>query len=154
MQVPGHIIFSFLHDWKCKIAHISPFDKKKARPSAVTPERAEETTATTNDQKFSRSHDNTSRERAQEGYISQFLLAGAGQGLHLRDLVRITHLSEREVRKQIHIERRRHIPILSNNRDGYYLPSDEREKKHCVASLRRRAAEILEAADAIEEAGW
>ena len=115
--------------------------KGKTRPAGGTARRAEETTATANDQKFSRSHNTTSQERVQEGFIAQFLLAGAGQGLHLRDLVRIPHLSEREVRKQIHIERRRHIPILSNNRDGYYLPSDEREKKHCVASLRRRAAE-------------
>jgi hypothetical protein len=66
--------------------------------------------------------------------------------------VRITQLSEREVRKQIHIERRRHIPILSNNLDGYYLPSSKEEKDRCVDSLRRRAAEILEAADAIEKA--
>ena len=129
-------------------------EQRKTRPVGDATERAEETTATTNDQKFSQSNDSTDQERAQAGYISQYLLPGAGQGLHLRDLVRITHLSEREVRKQIHIERRRHIPILSNNRDGYYLPSDEEEKSRCVASLRRRAAEILEAADAIEESGW
>ena len=92
--------------------------------------------------------------RTQAGYISQFLLPGAGQGLHLRDLVRITQRSERDVRKQIHIERRRHIPILSNNLDGYYLPSSKEEKDRCVDSLRRRAAEILEAADAIEKAEW
>lgn len=92
------------------------------------------------------------QDRTQAGYISQFLLAGAGQGLHLRDLVRITQLSEREVRKQIHAERRKHIPILSNNRDGYFLPSDKTETTACVASLRRRATEILEAANAIEEA--
>ena len=59
-----------------------------------------------------------------------------------------------DVRKQIHIERRRHIPILSNNLDGYYLPSSKEEKDRCVDSLRRRAAEILEAADAIEKAEW
>ena len=94
------------------------------------------------------------QDRTQAGYISQFLLPGAGQGLHLRDLVRITQRSERDVRKQIHIERRRHIPILSNNLDGYYLPSSKEEKDRCVDSLRRRAAEILEAADAIEKAEW
>ena len=44
--------------------------------------------------------------------------------------------------------------ILSNNLDGYYLPSSKEEKDRCVDSLRRRAAEILEAADAIEKAEW
>ena len=127
-------------------------NKKKTRPVGDATERAKETESASRADTTSHSYSSANQERKQEGYISKFLLAGAGQGLHLRDLVRITHLSEREVRKQIHIERRRHIPILSNNRDGYYLPSDEREKKHCVASLRRRAAEILEAADAIEEA--
>ena len=127
---------------------------KKSLVGAATPNQAGNATGKDNDQRKSHDHCTSDRERVQEGYISQFLLTGAGQGLHLRDLVRITHLSEREVRKQIHIERRRHIPILSNNRDGYYLPSDEEEKSRCVASLRRRAAEILEAADAIEEAGW
>ena len=127
-------------------------NKKKTRPVGDATERAKETESASRADTTSHSYSSANQERKQEGYISKFLLAGAGQGLHLRDLVRITHLSEREVRKQIHIERRSHIPILSNNRDGYYLPSDEREKKHCVASLRRRAAEILEAADAIEEA--
>ena len=128
-------------------------NKKKTRPVGDATERAKETESASRADTTSHSYSSANQERKQEGYISKFLLAGAGQGLHLRDLVRIPHLSEREVRKQIHIERRRHIPILSNNRDGYYLPSDEREKKHCVASLRRRAAEILEAADAIEKAG-
>ena len=126
---------------------------KKSLAGAATPNQAGNAKDTDNDQRKSHSYSTADQERAQAGYISQFLSAGAGQGLHLRDLVRITHLSEREVRKQIHIERRRNIPILSNNRDGYYLPSDEEEKSRCVASLRRRAAEILEAADAIEEAG-
>lgn len=126
--------------------------KKEARSSVAAPERAEETGSASRADTTSQNYCTSDQDRTQAGYISQFLLAGAGQGLHLRDLVRITQLSEREVRKQIHTERRKHIPILSNNRDGYFLPSDKTEITACVASLRRRATEILEAANAIEEA--
>ena len=121
--------------------------KGKTRPAGGTARRAEETTATANDQKFSRSHNTTSQERVQEGFIAQFLLAGAGQGLHLRDL---THLSEREVRQMIQAERLRGIPILSNNQDGYFLPGDEAERAAFVRSMRHRADEIHRAAEAVE----
>ena len=85
-----------------------------------------------------------------KGPISRYLLEGQENGLHLQDLVRITGYTEREVRQQIHMERRQHIPILSNNRDGYYLPSTPQERACCVRSLRHRAGEILAAAKAIE----
>lgn len=84
------------------------------------------------------------------GVISRLLLRGRENALHLRDLVTITGLCEREVRQQIHIERRRGIPILSDNLSGYYLPQNEAERVRCVRSLRHRAAEILKAAAAIE----
>ena len=126
-------------------------NKKETRPVGDATERAEETTATTNDQKFSRSHDNTSRERAQEGYISQFLLAGAGQGIHLRDLARVTGRTEREVRQMIQAERLRGIPILADNKSGYYLPSTDEEKAAFVRSMRHRADEIHRAAEAVEK---
>ena len=90
--------------------------KGKTRPAGGTARRAEETAATTNDQKFSRSHNTTSQERVQAGFISQFLLAGAGQGLHLRDLVKLTGRTEREVRQMIQAERLRGIPKFSRAR--------------------------------------
>ena len=52
----------------------------------------------------------------------------------------------------IHQERRRGIPILSNSKDGYYLPGNEYEKAECVRQMRGRAREILAAARAIEKA--
>lgn len=84
------------------------------------------------------------------GPISRFLAAGQENGLHLRDLVRLTGCTEREVRQQIHLERRQHVPICSNNKSGYYLPSTPQEQAYCVRSLRHRAGEILAAARAIE----
>ena len=78
------------------------------------------------------------------------LMAGAENGQHLQDLVRITGQTEREIRQQIHRERRQGIPILSNSKDGYYLPGNEYEKAECVRQMRGRAREILAAAAGIE----
>ena len=84
------------------------------------------------------------------GPVSRFLAKGQENGLHLRELVRLTGWSTREVRRQIHRERRQHVPILSNNRDGYFLPGSTQERAACVRSMRHRACEILAAARAIE----
>ena len=86
------------------------------------------------------------------GPISRLLMHGAKNGLHLSDLTKMTDRTEREVRMMIHSERRRGVPILSNNRDGYYLPGSDAERTQCVKSLRHRANEILKAAIAIERA--
>ena len=86
------------------------------------------------------------------GPISSLLMCGQENGLHLSDLTKMTDRTEREVRMMIHSERRRGVPILSNNRDGYYLPGSDAERAQCVKSLRHRANEILKAASAIERA--
>ena len=67
-------------------------------------------------------------------------------------LEKLTGLSGREVRRQIERERRRGIPILSDNMSGYFLPSSEDEKARCVRSMKGRAREILRTARAIEGA--
>ena len=77
-------------------------------------------------------------------------MEGAGNGLHLQDLVRLTGEDQRTVRRMIHEERRQGVPILSNNRDGYFLPSGDIEWEACIKSLRHRAQEILAVAAAIE----
>ena len=86
------------------------------------------------------------------GPISSLLMHGQENGLHLSDLTKMTGRTEREVRMMIHSERRRGVPILSNNRDGYFLPGSDAERAQCVKSLRHRANEILKAASAIERA--
>ena len=86
------------------------------------------------------------------GPISSLLMCGQENGLHLSDLTKMTDRTEREVRMMIHSERRRGVPILSNNRDGYFLPGSDAERAQCVKSLRHRANEILKAASAIERA--
>ena len=82
--------------------------------------------------------------------ISRFLLPGRENGLHLQDLVRITGWTAWAVRQQIHRERRQHIPIISDCKNGYFLPGNPQERAACVRSLRHRAGQILAAAKAIE----
>ena len=79
------------------------------------------------------------------------LLHGSDNGLHLLYLWRLTGWKERDVRLHIHAERRRGVPILSDNVNGYFLPADEQELVACVRSMRNRAGEILAAAEAIEQ---
>lgn len=117
--------------------------KRNARRDAATSKRAEmETSRAGRDPHI----DSTTWH----GPVSRFLAKGQENGLHLQDLVRITGWTEREVRQQIHRERRQHVPILSNNRDGYFLPGSTQERAACVRSMRHRACEILAAARAIE----
>lgn len=118
--------------------------KRNARRDAATSERAKAETSRAG-------KDPHADFTTWNGPISRYLLTGQENGLHLRDLVRISGLNEREIRQQIHRERRQHIPILSNNKDGYFLPGSPQERAACVRSMRHRAGEILAAARAIEE---
>ena len=128
-------------------------EKRKTRSSVAAPERAMETGTTGQLASTSTDNDTITRRGGQGKTISKLLLEGAQNGLHLHDLVRITGWTEREVRQQIHHERRGGAPILSDNLNGYFLPADEQERAACVRSLRHRAKEILAAADAIERGG-
>ena len=84
--------------------------------------------------------------------IANLLSHGAENGVTLRHLEKLADLPGREVRRQIERERRHGIPILSDNMNGYFLPSSEDEKARCVCSMRGRAGEILRTARAIEGA--
>lgn len=84
--------------------------------------------------------------------ISNLLSSGAENGIGLRDLCNMTGLSQREVRQVIQRERLNGAPILSNNRDGYFLPGNEMEVASCVRSLRHRATEVFRTAEAIKKA--
>ena len=124
-------------------------ENENARPAGGTARRTKQE----KHQRSDNSHDQhtTDRSGGQADTISGLLLHGAENGLHLRDLCRLTGWKEREVRLHIHAERRRGVPILSDNVNGYFLPADEQELVACVQSLRGRAGEILAAAEAIEQ---
>lgn len=85
--------------------------------------------------------------------IEALLMIGKENGLRLADLVRLLNQPERDVRREIQFERLHGVPILSDNVNGYFLPSTPEDRAECVQSLRGRAKEILDVADAIERAG-
>ena len=84
--------------------------------------------------------------------IADLLGQGPKNGLHLADLVRLTDWTGRDVRRAIQAERLRGVPILSDNSSGYFLPKTKSDRDACVRSLRGRAREILDVANAIEAA--
>lgn len=84
--------------------------------------------------------------------IADLLRYGQANAVPLRDLAGITGLDGRVVRAMIAAERRAGAAILSNNQTGYYLPANVEEKARFIRSMRHRAQEILNAADAVERA--
>ena len=124
---------------------------KSARRDAATSKRAKQEKHQTSDNSYSQN--TTNQSGGQAGTISGLLLHGAENGLHLRDLSQIVGADPRIVRQMIHNERRQGTPILSNSKDGYYLPACEDEKEACVRQMRSRAREILAAAAGIERGG-
>ena len=124
---------------------------KNTRPAGGTARRAKQEKHQTSDNSYSQN--TTNQSGGQAGTISGLLLHGAENGLHLRDISRIVGTDPRIVRQMIHNERRQGVPILSNSKDGYYLPACEDEKEACVRQMRGRAREILAAAAGIERGG-
>ena len=88
----------------------------------------------------------------QQFRVADLLLPGAETAIPRRDLMTLTGFSDRELRRQIEAERRRGIPILSDNVNGYYLPADDTERKRFVNSMLHRAMEIASVAAAVEQA--
>lgn len=83
--------------------------------------------------------------------VSDFLGRGRDHAVGLRELVVLTGLREREVRRLIQQERRRGTVIISDNESGYYLPADVGEIKRFARSMRHRSSEILRVADLADQ---
>ena len=64
----------------------------------------------------------------------------------------MTGMDERLVRFRIQQERKSGKLILSNNRDGYFLPEHPEDVQRFARSMSRRAAEIAGIARAAENA--
>lgn len=83
--------------------------------------------------------------------ISDFLLCGQPNAITLRQLQALTNLDGRTIRRLIEFERRSGIPILSDNKTGYFLAENEVERNNFVRSMLHRANEIRLTAAAIEK---
>lgn len=117
--------------------------KKEARSSAATPERAEN---------GGMRGDTLPKEdfNTLAGGIASLLLRGPENAVSLRDLERLTGENGRTIRRQIEVERRRGTPILSDCKNGYYLPACDYDRQRFVGSMMGRAREILRTARAVE----
>ena len=84
--------------------------------------------------------------------IADYLGRGQRNAIPLRRLSAMIGENPRSVRKEIEVERRRGVPVLSDNLNGYFLPENEAEARRFVKSMRGRAHEILTTAAAVEAA--
>lgn len=124
-------------------------DKKRARPSDRTPERAEREFCLAADIPTTK---DTTRAAKGQWLIAAFLLHGRENAQPLRHLVAMTGWDEREIRKAIERERRAGVLIVSDNRHGYWLAESPAEAQKFARSMHHRAREILRTAQAIKEA--
>ena len=125
-------------------------EQKEARPDVGASERAKETGPTFQSGPHSYSQSTTFPPSGQK--VSDYLLPGRENAVPLKRLKELLDLDERTVRLMIRAERLSGTPILADNQTGYYLPGNDHERAQCVRSMRRLAAEIFKAADAIEKA--
>lgn len=125
--------------------------KKETRPNAATSERAKEPGQASRQDRASITQSITAASGRQMR-IADLLLKGEENAIPLKHIKQMVHLPGREIRKQIQAERLQHIPILANNRSGYYLAGNDQERERFVRSMRHRSAEIAKVAQAIEEA--
>lgn len=90
----------------------------------------------------------------EKNYLSvvDFLRTGRAHALTSRELVQLTGTDPRSVRLQIQAARLHGVPICSSTGtpSGYFLASNTGELTRFTRSMRRRAAEIVAVADAVE----
>lgn len=84
--------------------------------------------------------------------IADLLSHGPENGLTLRDLVSITGIDNRTIRRQIERERRAGALIMADNAHGYYLTDDPAEVQRFTRSMLHRSAEIAKTARMLEGA--
>ena len=126
-------------------------DTKKAAPVLQYQDGQVETGPVSQTAPHLHHHDTTSPPPGQK--VSDYLLRGQQNAVPLRRLKELLDLDGRTIRLMIRSERLHGTPILADCVSGYYLPGDDHERARCVRSMRRRAAEIVRAADAIERGG-
>lgn len=86
--------------------------------------------------------------------VSDLLSCGQANSIPLRQLMIMTGVDGRTIREKIAAERMSGIPILSDNKTGYFLPANEKEKERFVQNMKHRAKEIERAAKAVEKSTY
>jgi hypothetical protein len=83
--------------------------------------------------------------------IADLLHHGSNNGLTIWDLVRLTGLGGREIRRMIHVERQSGALIISDNINGYFLPESADDVRRFIRSMSNRAREIAKVTRAAED---
>ena len=120
-------------------------EQRKTRPVGDATERAEETAATTNDQKFSQSNDTTERGQRQGGTLFKILPSGKENAVPGWKLVEILGLKDlRDLTQLVERERRDGSPICASTgaEKGYYLADGPEELEDYLRSLNQRVKNI------------
>lgn len=86
--------------------------------------------------------------------IVDLLNHGQENAIPLRQIAGLTNIDERTIREKIAAERLSGVPILSDNKTGYFLPANEKEKERFVQNMKHRAKEIERAAKAVEKSTY
>lgn len=123
------------------------YEQEKAPVGAATP-----TEARKDDFAVNHSISNYNTDDGKALHISELLQIGAENGTTLRELVAMTDMNERVVRLKIQQERKKGKLILSNSRDGYFLPERPEDVQRFARSMSRRVAEIASIARVAEAA--
>ncbi len=98
-------------------------------------------------------YNNTMKSGGVQVRVADYLHQGQQHAISRRELEGILQMDGREIRKQIEIERRQGVPILSDCKRGYFLAESPEEVTAFVCSMRHRAQEIMTTASTIESAG-
>lgn len=125
---------------------------KKSRPSVAAPGRQTET-GTFSGAATSTTYHNTQQTGRQPGKVERLLSHGAENAVPLQHLVKLTDEDPRQVRQQIHAARLQGIPILSDNKSGYFLPETQDDVDNFVRSMLHRAYEIARVANTVRLRG-
>lgn len=125
---------------------------KNARPAGGTAGQAAEKDAASKIPQDDFSTDSSKKREEKYQLISDLLHKGRNNGLTLQDLVKLTGIDERTIRRKIHVERKSGMLIMADCVHGYFLPEDAYDVRRFIHSMSNRSKEISAVSRAAEDA--
>ena len=126
--------------------------KENARPAGGTAGQAAEKDAASKIPQDDFSTDSSKKREEKYQLISDLLHKGRNNGLTLQDLVKLTGMDERTIRRKIHVERKSGMLIMADCVHGYFLPEDTYDVRRFIHSMSNRSKEIAAVSRAAEDA--
>ena len=127
-------------------------NNKNARPAGGTAGQAAENNAASKIPQDDFSTDSSKKREEKYQLISDLLHKGRNNGLTLQDLVKLTGMDERTIRRKIHVERKSGMLIMADCVHGYFLPEDTYDVRRFIHSMSNRSKEISAVSRAAEDA--